>query len=404
MIRSGEDETGRPFTVFLLAGEESGDQLGAGLMRALTDRLRGDVRFMGVGGHRMAAAGLQSLYPMHEIGLHGIAAVVTQIPNLLRRRRETAEAVLAARPDVLVTIDIPDFSLGVAKAVRAGDPSIATVHYVMPSVWAYRPGRARKMAAFIDRVLAVLPFEPAVSVELGGPPCTYVGHSLGERVGELRPAPGERQSIEAANPPVLLVLPGSRRSEIKRLSPAFGETVKRVVEKTGPLEIILPAVSHLADRVREAVASWPIKPRIVEGEAEKFAAFHRAHAALAASGTVTLELALSGVPMVVAYRLDPLAQWIRFVFRAKSIVLANLVLGEHPVREYVDWQSTPARLAAGLIPLLGDTPARRSQVEAFAKLDAVMEIGGKTPSVRAAEAILETVSRSRSLQADQPEA
>jgi lipid-A-disaccharide synthase len=399
MIQPGGEETRRPFTVFLLAGEESGDQLGADLMRALSDRLGDGIRFIGVGGSRMTALGLRSLYPMHEIGLHGIVTVIAQIPNLLRRRRETAAAVLSARPDVLVTIDIPDFSLGVAKAARAADASIATVHYIMPSVWAYRPGRARKLAAFIDRVLAVLPFEPDVSAKLGGPPCTYIGHSLGERIGELRPAPGERPALAEAKPPVLLVLPGSRRSEIRRLLPAFGETVRRVAEEVGPLEVVLPAVSHLADRIRDGVASWPVKPTIVEGEAQKYGAFRRAHAALAASGTVTLELALAGVPMVVAYRLDPLSQWIRFVFTADTIVLANFVLGEHVVREYIDWQSTPARLAAGLIPLLADTPDRRRQVEAFARLDTIMEIGGRTPSVRAAEAILETVgTRQRRLE------
>jgi lipid-A-disaccharide synthase len=248
------------------------------------------------------------------------------------------------------------------------------------------------MAAFIDRVLAVLPFEPQACAELGGPPCTYIGHLLGERAREFRPVPGERTPIEAARPPVLLVLPGSRRSEIRRLLPAFGETVKRVVEKVGPLEIMLPAVSHLADQIRNGIASWPVKPTIVEGEAEKFAAFRCAHAALAASGTVTLELALAGVPMIVAYRIDPLAQWVRLVVRAKTIVLANLVLGENVVPEFIDWQSTPARLAAGLTPLLAETPERRRQVEAFARLDAVMEIGGTTPSARAAENVIETVA------------
>lgn len=382
----------RPFTVFLVAGEESGDQLGAGLMGALAERLGGNVRFVGVGGNRMEALGLRSLYPMHEVGLHGIAEVVTQIPNLLRRQRETVAAVLAERPDVLVTIDVPDFSLPVARRVRAADPSIATVHYVLPSVWAYRPGRARRMAAFIDRVLAVLPFEPKVSTELGGPSCTYIGHSLSERVGELRPGTGERMPLDPGSPPVLLVLPGSRRSEIRRLLRPFGETVKRVAETAGPFELVLPAVSHLSELIRQGVADWPVQPKIVEGEAAKFAAFRRAHAALAASGTVTLELALAGVPMVVAYRLDPFFQWIRLVFRADTIVLANLVLGEHVVQEYVDWQSTPARLAAGLAPLLRDTAERRRQVEGFAKLDAIMEIGGRTPSIRAAETVIETVA------------
>lgn len=385
-------ETKRPFTVFLVAGEESGDQLGAGLMRELIDRLGGNVRFLGVGGGRMAALGLKSIFPMEEIGLHGIVTVLARLGRLLRRRRETSEAVLAARPDVLVTIDCPAFSLRVAKAVREGDPTISNVHYVMPSVWAYAPGRARKMAAFIDHVLAILPFEPEVSRQLDGPPCSYVGHLLIERLDELRPKPGERPALATTDRPTLVVLPGSRRSELRRLLEPFGEAVSRVAELTGPVEVLLPAVSHQLEYIRAGVADWPVAPTIVEGEEAKFAAFRRAHAALAASGTVTLELALSGVPMVVAYRIDPLSQWVRLVFRAHSIVLSNLVLGENVIPELIDWQSTPKNLAGALAPLFGDTSERRRQVAAFEKLDRLMTLDGTTPSARAADIVLATVS------------
>jgi lipid-A-disaccharide synthase len=381
----------RPFTVFIVAGEESGDQLGAGLMKALADRV-GSVRFLGVGGNRMAALGLKSLYPMQEIGLHGIATVIPQLGRLIRRQRQTAQAVIAARPDVLVTIDCPSFNIGVTRRVRAADPSITNIHYVLPSVWAWRPGRAAKMARSIDHVLAILPFEPEVSRELGGPPCTYVGHLLIERVGELRPRPGERPPIEAATKRTLVVLPGSRRSEIGRLLEPFGKAVALVAAQSGPLEVVLPAVRHLAAEVRAGVARWPVQPTIVEGEEAKFAAFRRAHAALAASGTVTLELALAGVPMVVAYRIDLLVQWVRLVFRAKSIVLSNLVLGENAIPELIDWQSTPKRLAAALLPLLEETPERAAQLAAFARLDSLMTLEGTTPSARAAEVVVETVA------------
>lgn len=388
-------EAERPLTVFLVAGEESGDQLGSGLMRALSRRLGDDIRFIGVGGSRMAALGLRSLYPMQEIGLHGIVTVLAQLPRLLRRRKETIARVLTARPDVLVTIDCPAFSLGVARAVRRADPTIANVHYVMPSVWAYYPGRARKMARFIDHVLAILPFEPKVSQELGGPPCSYVGHPLIERVDELRPQAGERRSLAVDGRPTLLVLPGSRKSEVRRLLKPFGEAVSRVVEAKGPLEVLLPAAPHHVEEIRAGVSDWPVTPTIVEGEEAKFAAFRRAHAALAASGTVTLELALSCVPMVVAYKIDPLAQWVRLVFRAHSIVLSNLILGENIIPELIDWQATPKNLAQALVPLLRDTPERRRQLAAFDRLDGLMTLDGTTPSVCAADRVLSTVSESQ---------
>jgi len=303
-------------------------------------------------------------------------------------------AVLSEQPDVLITIDCPSFNLGVARRVRNIDPTIANIHYVLPSVWAYRPGRAKKMAGFIDHVLAILPFEPAVSRELAGPPCTYVGHLLIERVDLFRPKSGERLAIGDTRQPVLLVLPGSRRSEIRRLLEPFGSTVSRVAEALDrPLEVILPAVEHHLEEIRSGVSKWRIQPKIVVGESEKFRAFRRAHAALAASGTVTLELALAGVPMVVAYRIDLLFQWIRFIVRGDTIVLANLVVGEKVVPEFIDWQSTPTNMAEALGPLLTESPARRRQLDAFKKLDSLMALDGTTPSARAAEIVLDAVER-----------
>ena len=386
--------TGPPLSVFIVAGEESGDALGAGLMQSLRDRLGGEVRFAGVGGARMTALGLASLFPMEEISLHGFTAVLAKIPRILALIRKTAAAVVGARPDVLVIIDSPDFNLRVARRVRRSAPSIAIVDYVSPTVWVWRPGRARHMARFVDRLLAILPFEPDVHRRLGGPPTTYVGHPLIERLDLLRPAPGARPPLAVR--PTMLVLPGSRRSETSRLLPVFGETAALAVARHGPVELVVPAVPWLADDIRRGVETWPVKPAIVVGEAEKFAAFRRAHAALAASGTVTLELALAGVPMVIAYRSDWVAKVLRPAIESqwslplKAFGLSNLILGAKASPELLNREATPEAMSAALVPLLSDTPERRAQEAAFAGLDGLMALDGATPSALAADIVVET--------------
>ena len=300
-------EPARPSTldVFLVAGEESGDQLGADLMRALRQRTGGKVRFAGVGGRAMAAEGVTSLYSIDDLAMIGFMSIPRRAPGVVRRQRLTARAVVAARPHVLVIIDSPGFTLGIARRVRAADPAIPIVEYVSPSVWAWRPGRARVIRGYIDHILALLPFEPEVHQRLGGPPCTYVGHPLAGRVAELRPDAAEAQR-RLATPPVLLVLPGSRRGEIQRLLGIFAKTVALVTREIGAVEVVIPAVAHLVDTIRGATAHWPVRPRIVVEAADKDAAFRVARAALAKSGTVTLELALAGVPMVAAYKITPI--------------------------------------------------------------------------------------------------
>lgn len=380
---------GRGLSVFLVAGEESGDQLGADLMRALK-MAQPDVAFAGVGGLRMAGEGLKTLFPIHDIAILGLSGVVTGLPRIVDRLRRTAAEAIAERPDVMVIIDSPDFTHRVARRVRRRAPEIPILDYVSPSVWAWRSGRARAMRAYVDRVMAILPFEPEVHRKLGGPPCDYVGHPLIEKLGVLRPGEGERRPLQEAERARLLVLPGSRRSEISRLMPVFGETIARVSVAHGPLDLTLPAVPHLAREIREAVASWPVKPQVVEGEAEKFAAFRRSHAALAASGTVTVELALSGVPMVVAYRLDPLIRRLKFLGSVPSIVLSNLILGENVIPEFVDEDATAENLATALLPLLKNGPERSRQTGAFERLDQIMRLeGGAMPSARAAEIVLD---------------
>jgi lipid-A-disaccharide synthase len=388
----GEGGPSEP-TIFLVAIEESGDRLGAALMRALKLHAAG-VRFSGIGGHAMAAEGLSSLFPIDGIGQIGVASVVRQLPTLLRRIRMAADAAIAVRPDVLVIIDSPDFTHRVARRVRRAAPTIPIVDYVSPSVWAWRPGRARAMRGYVDHVLALLPFEPAVHARLGGPSCSYVGHPLIEQIEQLRPSTEETRR-RLVDPPVLLVLPGSRLSEIRRLAGPFGEALSRVQADCGSIDLVLPTIPHLTEAVRRATAEWPLRPRIVTDADEKHAAFRIARAALAKSGTVTLELALAGIPMVTAYKLPAWEAVIaRRVISVSSVILANLVLGKNVVPEFLQEQCTAQNLANALIALLADTAERRRQVDAFARLDDIMETG-KAPSDRAAEIVLGLARRGR---------
>ena len=381
--------------IFLIATEESGDRLGAHLMKVLRQRLGGAVRFEGVGGQSMAREGLTSLFPIEELSIIGLAAVLKQLPKVLRLIRETVGAVMRAHPDILVIIDSPDFTHRVARRVRARDPAIPIIDYVSPSVWAWRPGRARAMRAYIDHVLALLPFEPEEYRRLRGPPCSYVGHPLTEQLATLRPGAEEQKRRNEA-PPVLLVLPGSRRSEIRHHMAVFGETLGRLHAVGIAFELILPTMPHLLEVIQQGVKSWKIAPRIVVGEQEKRAAFRIANAALAKSGTVTLELALAGVPMVTAYRTGALEAWILLrAISVKSVILANLVVGENVVPEFIQQDCTPEKLVPALREILADSPSRRRQVEAFARIDTMMSTGNQPPGVRAADIVLATLRKSR---------
>jgi lipid-A-disaccharide synthase len=381
--------------VFLIATEESGDRLGAGLMKVLRQRLGDAVQFDGVGGRAMAREGLTSLFPIEQLSIVGLSAVLLQLPKLLRLIRKTTDAVIAAAPDILVIIDSPDFTHRVARKVRSQNPSIPIVDYVSPTVWAWRPGRARALVSYVDHVLALLPFEPAAYERLRGPPCSYVGHPLTEQVGLLRPNADElaRRNTE---PPVLLVLPGSRRSEVRRHMAVFGETLARLDADGVAFEAVLPTMPHLEAAVREGAKSWKIVPRIVIGEQDKRAAFRTGRAALAKSGTVTLELAISGVPTVAAYRVGGLeASILLRLIDVPSVILANLVLGENIVPEFIQQDCTSDNLARALRPLLADTPERTRQLDAFGKLDAIMSTGKASPSVGAADIVLATMRKGR---------
>jgi lipid-A-disaccharide synthase len=372
--------------IFLVAGEESGDRLGAALIAALKRRAPG-ARFSGIGSSHMAGEGVPSLFPLGDLAIIGFD-ILASLPKILRRIREAADAVIAAKPDVLVIIDSPEFTHRVARRVRAIAPHIPIVDYVCPSVWAWRPGRARAMRGYVDHVLALLPFEPDAMKRLGGPPCTFVGHPLSEKVTALRPNPDEARR-RLSNPPILLVLPGSRSSEIRRMAGVFGEAVALIAERCGRLEVVVPAIPRLADAVKAATASWRVPVRVVTASDEKDAAFRTARAALSKSGTSTLELAVAGIPMVAAYKVSLFEEMIgRAFIRVKSYILANLVLDENVVPQFLQYQCTAEALAAALLPLMTDTPERRRQIAAFARLDTIMAIGTAIPSDRAAEVIL----------------
>jgi len=385
--------------VFLVASETSSDLLGAGLMHALAEIEQGPVSFRGVGGPRMSESGLTSLFPIGDLMTIGIGAVLARLPTILRRLRETVAAIAASPPDVLILIDAPDFTHRIAARVRRRLPRLPIVKYVSPTVWVWRSGRAPAMRRSIDLVLALLPFEPEVHRQLGGPSCVYVGHPLLSRLDELRPSPDEAKA-RASDPPLLLALPGSRPQEIARLTAVFGEVFGMMSARGIRPDIVLPTLPHLAEDIARATRSWPTLPRIVTSESDKYAAFRRARAALAASGTVTLELALAGVPHVAAYRIPAIealilraAARVHPVIGVRSVILTNLVLGEQAVPEFLQRHCTAADIAPAFAEVIRDSPARRRQIEAFKRLDGVLGRGGDSPSLRAARAVLDLLGR-----------
>jgi lipid-A-disaccharide synthase len=384
--------------LFLVAGEHSGDALGARLMATLNQLRKGRVHYLGVGGEAMEREGLASQFPLSDVAVMGPLSILPRLPRILSRVRRTADAAVAAEPDAVVIIDAPEFTHRIARRIRKRAPLVPIIDYVSPSVWAWRPGRARKMRRYVDHVLALLPFEPEAHERLGGPPCTYVGHPLIERLDWLRdldPWPlAQRLKIEPERL-VLLVLPGSRPSEVNRLMEPFGQTLDLLYERRIVPHVIIPVVPHVRPLIEARLRSWGIKPHLIEGEEDKFRAFKLAHAALAASGTVTLELALAGTPMVVAYRVDAVAARLRFLLKVPSIVLANLVLGKNAFPEFIQDDCTPENLSAALELLLKDTPERRAQIAALAHIPERMLIEGATPSGVAAEIVLHYAERGR---------
>lgn len=389
--QTGEQE----LRLFLVAGEHSGDALGGKLIAALKQRYDGTLTLAGVGGEDMAHEGFASLFPIEDVAVMGPMSILPRLPRIMRRVYQTVDATLAFKPDAVVIIDSPEFTHPIAKRIRKRAPNIPIIDYVSPSVWAWRPGRAKRMRRYVDHVLALLPFEPDAHARLGGPACTYVGHPLIEKLDAIEGADGAALSRRlglAAEKPVLLVLPGSRTSEVTRLVDVFGDAVARVSAKQ-PIEVVIPAVRHVRDLIVAKTGSWAVQPHIVDAaSADKYAAMRLARAALAASGTVTLELALAQTPSVVAYRVDKLIANLRFLLKVPSVVLANLVLGKNVYPEYLQEACTAEALSAAILPLLGDTPERRAQLEALAGTPGKLRLASSSPSIAAAGTVLAVVS------------
>ena len=377
--------------VYIIAGEESGDVLGARLMAALK-AARPGLAFAGIGGPRMTAEGLAPLFPQRELAVMGLLEVLPRIVQLRARLRQTIADILARRPAVLVTIDSPGFTLRVLRGV-AGQ-GIPRAHYVAPQVWAWREGRVKHFPGLWEALLCLLPFEPGFFAK-HGLAARFVGHP----VLEAGLATGNAARFRAAHglgpdQRAVIVMPGSRRSEVSRLLPIFGEALQRIASVVPGLVPVVPVADSVAEAVRTATAAWPVRPILVEGAAEKHDAFAAADAALVKSGTSTLELALAGVPMVVAYRVNPLSAMIaRRLIKVKFAALVNLLAGREVVPELLQDRCTPPLLAAALMRLLTDKQEVAAQRMAFRDIAAGLAPDGMAPSAAAAAAVLELINQ-----------
>ncbi len=380
----------RPLTIMLVTGETSGDQLGAQLMEGLKALADDSIRVVGVGGPAMTAQGLNSLFPLDATSVMGLREVVPRIPEILRRVRWAVKYALSTHPDLLVIIDSPDFTHRIAATVKRADPSIRTANYVPPQVWASRAYRARKMARYIDAVLTLFPFE-AQFFERYGIRSFNVGYPVIER--QARMIGGDdfrRRHGIAPDAPLLAVLAGSRRNEIRFTLSSFREAVRRLAKEIPGLVCVLPTIGYVARSVRAAATDWPTRAIVTEDENEKYAAFDAADAALAVSGTVTSELSLAKTPMVIGYRLGWITALIAWPFMtARYITLVNLVLGREAVPEFIQHTCTPRNLARAVKPLLTDEAARSSQICDLEEANRAFGVGQESPSLRAARAVLE---------------
>ena len=378
--------------LFLIAGEPSGDMLGAALMVGL-NTLHPDIEYQGIGGPLMQAQGLQSLFPMEELSVMGIVEVLPRYFALKRRIRQAADAALDAGTDAgtdaLITIDSPDFCLRAAALVKAQRPGLPTIHYVAPSVWAWRPGRAANMARVIDHVLALLPFEPPYMTR-AGMSCDFVGHPV---VAEPLATPAER-TMMAGDSPLILALPGSRRGEIARLAPVIGEVLGQIKARHPNARVALPTLATVEPMVRALSQSWPIAPRIILDPAVRRAAFAAADVAIAASGTVSLELAANACPMVIAYDMNRMTLWLmRRAALIDTVTLVNLVSDTRTIPEFIGQNCRADLIAPALIRLLDDPAARKVQMSAMSLTMDRLGKGGEAPGLRAARSVLAALKR-----------
>ena len=382
--------------IFIVAGEPSGDALGGALIAALRQRTGGSLRIAGIGGERMREQGLESLVPLGDLAIMGVAEVLPRAPVILRRVRETVAAIRAQRPDAVVTIDSSGFSWRVAHGLRRRGETLPLIHYVAPMVWAWRAGRARRMARWYDHLMTLLPFEPPY-FERVGLSCSFVGHPVLESGAERGDGVHFRAAHGLAPDDLLItVLPGSRGGEVRRLLPIFGAALSRLQDLAGTFRVVVPTVASVAATVACAVGRWPGKAIVVEHPREKYDAFAASRAALAASGSVALELALARLPMVVGYRLNPLTEtFLDRVLKVRQVNLVNLLLGRPLVPELLGPNCTPARLAAALAGLIGDERVRAAHRQGYDEAVRRLAGDGVSPSLRAAEQILELVAARR---------
>jgi lipid-A-disaccharide synthase len=385
--------------IFIIAGEPSGDVLGGALMAALKERTGGAIRFAGIGGERMAEQGLRSLVPQHELAIMGIAEVLPRARQILRRVRETADTVIAMRPEAVVTIDSSGFTWRVAQRLRERGERVLLIHYVAPMVWAWRESKARKIARWYDHLMTLLPFEPPFFTAVGLS-CHYVGHPVLESGAERGDGAAFRRRCGIpAEAQVLCLLPGSRRGEVARLLPIYRQTIGTLLRRRPGLVLVLPTIDLVADAVGEATRDWPVPVTIVRGAAEKFAAFAASDVALAASGTVLLELAMAELPTVVAYKMNPLTGWLaRRLVKARYVNLVNIILDRLVVPELLLEECTPDRLSLALEDLLSNAAARAAQIAGYREALARLGRDDIAPSLRAADDVL-AIMRARGLAA-----
>lgn len=383
------EDTKNPIKIFLLAGEPSGDALGARLMIGLRQRVpkKYSIEFHGVGGALMEKEGLKSLFPMDELTIMGVIEVFPKIPQLLRLINKTAQAAKDLNPDAFVTIDAPDFSFRVAKKLKS--VSFPKVHYVAPSVWAWRPGRAAKIAKLYDHLLTLLPFEPPY-FEKEGLAATFVGHS----VIETGAGHGDGEKFRSLhnlgpNDPVLMILPGSRRSEVSRHLDIFKETAIHVQKSIPDLTIVVPVIGKSSQIVKEHLKTWPMRTITVEGETDKYDAMAGSDVALAASGTVGLELALARLPAIIAYKMHPITAYLaRKLVKLDYVNLVNILLNKEVVPEHILENCQAEILAPSLIDLLENQSKAKIQIEGYEKAVASLGVGGDAPGIRAADVVL----------------
>lgn len=380
--------------VYLIAGEPSGDLLGGRLMAALKDKLGAGVTFAGIGGETMTAQGLNSLFPMSELSVMGLVEVLPRIPRILKRVGETISDIETRRPDALITIDSWGFNGRIHKGLKARGVPVPRIHYVAPMVWAWKSGRTKTLARVLDLLLTLLPNEPEW-FEKEGLRTLHVGHPVIEGAASK----GDGAAFRArhgfpSGRKLLCVLPGSRHSETAKLLGPFGGTMELLAKRFPDLAVVVPTVETVAEEVSQAVRSWPLPTLVVRGP-EKYDAFAACDAALAASGTVALELAMAGLPVVITYRVSKLSAFIatRFLgLKLKFVTLVNILVDRRVMPELLQDDCRPDKLAAAVESLLTDSVVREQQRAGAREALEKLGLGGESPSRRAAEAIIEFIT------------